>query len=295
MRFVGVDWGTTRLRAFLVDGAEVVARGASDDGIGRLQPGGHGAAFGRLAGAWLAAEPGLPVVLAGMVGSREGWFPAGYAACPAGAREIAAGALAVDLGAGRQGLVLPGVAYEERGGIDVMRGEETLLLGSDIADGLVCLPGTHSKWAEMRGGRIHRFATFMTGEMHALLREHSMIGRPATEPADPAGFEQGLAAVGAGRDGAASLLHDLFRARAATVSGQLAPAALGPYLSGLLTGDEVAGALRLFRPPQGVSVVAEPARAALYAHALARHGVRAEIMDPEPALLGGLRRVLAAR
>lgn len=294
MRLVAADWGTSRLRAFLIDGDAVLGRASSEDGVARLRPGAHAAAFGRLAGPWLAAEPGLPVVLAGMVGSREGWFPAGYAATPAGPGEIAALAFPVDLGLGGGAIVVPGVSHEERGGIDVMRGEETQLLGSGVADGLCCLPGTHTKWAEMRGGRIRRFATFMTGEMHGLLREHSVIGRPATEPADAAGFGRGLDA--AGREGAAaSLLHDLFRARAAAVTGWLAPAALGPYLSGLLTGAEVAGALALFGRPAAATVVAEPARAALYAEALGRHGVATAVVDPEPALIAGIRRILAAR
>lgn len=295
MRFVAVDWGTSRLRAMLVEEDEVVARASSEDGIARLRAGEHAAAFEQVCGPWLAAEPDLPVVMAGMVGSREGWFPAAYAPCPAGAQEIAARALAVDLGLGRSGLVVPGVSDEQGGGIDVMRGEETHLLGSGVEDGLVCLPGTHCKWAEMRAGRIARFATFMTGEMHALLREHSMIGRPATEPADDTGFVRGLDAVADEEGGARSLLNLLFRARAATVTGRLAPTALGPYLSGLLTGDEVAGALRLFGRPGRVTIVADSPRADLYVEALSRHGIASDVVAQEPTLLAGLRRILAAR
>ncbi|WP_375457660.1 2-dehydro-3-deoxygalactonokinase [uncultured Enterovirga sp.] len=294
MRFVAVDWGTSRLRALLVEDDQVLARAASEDGISRLRAGEHAAAFERVCGPWLVVEPGLPVIMAGMVGSREGWFPAPYAACPAGAAEIAAGAIEVDLGSGRAGLIVPGVSDERDGGIDVMRGEETHLFGSGVRDGLICLPGTHCKWAEMRDGRIARFATFMTGEMHALLREHSMIGRPATEPSDPAGFALGLEAV-THAEGARSLLNHLFRARAATVTGRLAPAALGPYLSGLLTGDEVAGALRLFGTPTRVTIVADRPRADLYVEALGRRGIAADIVGQEPTLLAGLGRILAAR
>lgn len=293
MRFIAVDWGTSRLRAFLVEGESVFDRAASDDGIARLAGAGFAEAFEAVCGPWLAAEPDLPVLLAGMVGSREGWFPAPYSPCPAGPDTIAAASLGVDLGRGRQGLVVPGVLFEaETGAVDVMRGEETHLLGSGVADGIVCLPGTHCKWASMRDGRIDRFATFMTGEMHALLGAHSMIGRPAAEPADPAGFAQGLAAVG---DGEGSLLQALFGARAATVSGRLPPSRLGPYLSGLLTGDEVAGALRLLGSPERVTVVADPPRFALYREALARRGIEAVALSPERTLVAGLARIRAAR
>ena len=160
--------------------------------------------------------------------------------------------IAVDLGEGRSGHIVPGLSCEPApGAVDVMRGEETLAFGAGVEDGLVCLLGTHPKWVEMRGGRVQRFATYLTGEMYALLRHHSMVGRPATEPEDPGGFELGLAAAerngGAGRVG---LLHLLFGARAATVTGRLPPAALGPYISGLLTGDEINGAFAQFEKPE---------------------------------------------
>jgi 2-dehydro-3-deoxygalactonokinase len=140
----------------------------------------------------------------------------------------------------------------------------------------------------------------MTGEMYALLREHSMIGRPATEPADEAGFAQGLEAAErnagpAGDEGRrVGLLHLLFGARAATVAGRLPPARLGPYLSGLLTGDEVNGALSQFGRPDAVTIVANQPRAGLYETTLARHGVRTAVVASEPALIAGLGRIGAA-
>lgn len=295
MRFVAVDWGTSRLRAYLVAGEAALDRASSEAGIARTAAAAHQAAFEAVCGPWLAAEPGLPVALAGMVGSREGWFPAAYAACPADADAIAGAALAVELGRGRRGLVIPGLLCEDATGVDVMRGEETHLVGSGVRDGLVCLPGTHCKWAEMREGGVARFATFMTGEMHALLREHSMIGRPAAEPADPAGFALGLDAAEAAGDGPGALLNALFRARAATVAGRLAPTRLGPYLSGLLTGAEIGSALRRFGAPEAVTVVADPPRAALYREALARRGLAIVEIAPERTLLAGLGRLLRQR
>jgi 2-dehydro-3-deoxygalactonokinase len=165
-----------------------------------------------------------------------------------------------------------------------------------IAAGLLCLPGTHPKWVEMRGGRIARFATYFTGEMYALLRHHSMVGRPATEPEDPAGFGLGLEAAERNRgERGVGLLHLIFGARAAAVTGRLPSAELGPYISGLLTGDEINGAFALFEKPAEVTVIGGEERVALFGEALARHGVRAVARDPEKALIAGLARILAGR
>ena len=187
MRFILVDWGTTRFRGFLVEDGRIAARVAADEGVSALRAGDHPGVFRRHCGPWLAAHPDAPVALVGMVGSREGWTVAPYASCPAGPADIARALVGVDLGEGRRGRIVPGASCEpEPGAVDVMRGEETLALGAGVPDGLVCLPGTHPKWVEMRGGRIQRFSTFLTGEAYDLLRNQSMVGRPATEPEDPA-------------------------------------------------------------------------------------------------------------
>ena len=297
MRFIVADWGTTRFRAYLVEDGAVLDRIASDEGVSALKEGEHAGVFRRHAGRWLEAEPSAPVALVGMVGSREGWVMAPYASCPAGPEEIARALIEVDLGQGRRAHLVPGLSCEPLpGAIDVMRGEETLCLGAGVEDGLVCLPGTHPKWVEMKGGRIARFATYFTGEMYALLRYHSMVGRPATEPEDPAGFERGLEAAarnaGERRPG---LLHLVFGARAAAVTGRLPGAQVGPYISGLLTGDEINGALSLFERPREVTAIGEPARLALFARALERHGIGMFTRPGEEALVAGLGRILAQR
>jgi 2-dehydro-3-deoxygalactonokinase len=202
----------------------------------------------------------------------------------------------VDLGDGHTGRIVPGLTCAPApGAADVMRGEETLAFGAGIDDGLICLVGTHPKWVEMRNGRVERFATYLTGEMYALLRHHSMVGRPATEPEDPAGFDLGLdAAERNSGEGRVGLLHLLFGARAATVTRQLPSAALGPYISGLLTGDEINSAFAQFEKPKRLTVIADPVRAELFAHALARHGVATVLKSPVEALTGGLPRILSS-
>jgi 2-dehydro-3-deoxygalactonokinase len=300
LRFIVADWGTTRFRGYLVENETILDRVASDEGVSQLQAGQHKDVFLRQCGRWLEAEPNAPVILVGMVGSREGWVIAPYASCPADAAAIAHAMVAVDLGGGREAYIVPGLFCEPApGASDVMRGEETLVLGSGVENGLVCLPGTHPKWILMRGGRIERFATYMTGEMYALLREHSMIGRPATEPGDPAGFELGLDA--AMRNGGETdservgLLHLLFGARAAVVSGRMSPGLLGTYISGLLTGDEINGALSQFSRPASVTIVAESPRADLYVHALNRRSIATSVKPPQEALIAGLALIVRGR
>ena len=297
MRFIVADWGTTRFRGYLIENETILGEVSSQEGVSALKPGQHRDVFMRQCGDWLKAEPDAPVLLVGMVGSREGWMVAPYANCPAGPVEIAQAMVPVDLGNGRKAHIVPGLFCEPASGAsDVMRGEETLALGSGVEDGIVCSPGTHPKWIEMKAGRIERFATYMTGEMYALLREHSMIGRPATEPANPEGFELGLDAAARNSGGAGDrrvgLLHLLFGARAAVVSGRMETGLLGPYLSGLLTGDEINGALSQFGRPGLVTVLAESPRADLYIRALARHGIATQVRAPQQALIAGLSRIV---
>jgi 2-dehydro-3-deoxygalactonokinase len=257
LRFIVADWGTTRFRGYLIENETVLDEVSSNEGVSALQKGQHRDVFSRQCGRWLEAEPDAPVLLVGMVGSREGWVEAPYATCPAGPAEIAQALVPVDLENGRKGYIIPGLFCEPAPGTaDVMRGEETLALGAGVENGLICSAGTHPKWIAMKDGRIERFATYMTGEMYGLL------------------------------------LHLLFSARAAVVSRRMDSNLLAPYLSGLLTGDEINGALAQFGRPSSVTILAEPGRADLYVHALERHGIKAEIKVPQQALIAGLARIV---
>lgn len=289
---IAVDWGTTRFRACLIDAAgAILDRRDAEAGIMAVEAGGFARTLQRHVGPWLAAAPTLPVVMAGMVGSRNGWAEAPYAPCPAAARDLAAGAITVTREDGGQALIIPGVSGLFDGAADVMRGEETLVAGLDLEDGLACLPGTHSKWVLLRGGRIERFSTFMTGELYATLCAHTILGKLATEPEDEAGFALGLAASGH----PAGLLHAAFAARANVLLGVMPAGAVRPYLSGLLIGFEVAGALKLHGTLEPVHLVATAHQAALYEQALASAGVTATVVEPERALLRGMARIMKGR
>jgi 2-dehydro-3-deoxygalactonokinase len=269
-RLIGLDWGTTSCRAYLIgtDGA-VLARATEGPGILRIDNGAFGAALDTMTGAWITAHGKLPVILSGMIGSRQGWAEAPYATCPAGADDIVTALARIDH-AGRTISLVPGLSTENDGMPDVMRGEETQILGalalSGRDDGLFLLPGTHSKWAEVSGGRIVSFRTFMTGEVFGALKDHTILGRLMRGDArDCAGFARGVR-EGAALRGGAALLNRIFATRTYGLTGRLADTALADYLSGLLIGAEVATAMENARV--AVTIVATAALAARYAEAL---------------------------
>lgn len=270
---IALDWGTSSLRGFLMDGAgRVLAQRANAHGIQNLPvPGAAGfeQAFADLCGGWLAAYPGLtgagltgaglPVVAGGMVGSAQGWVEAPYVPCPADTRALASRAVAVDSAAGVRILIAPGVILDAPGAPpDIMRGEEIQIAGAlaDNASGdprwarnaCAVLPGTHSKWAQVADGRIERFATFMTGELFAVLCKHSILGRLMPDdgpPADPAAADAAFAGgVAMARDaGPGDLPHQIFSARTLGITRRMAPELLRDHLSGLLIGHELVSGL----------------------------------------------------
>jgi 2-dehydro-3-deoxygalactonokinase len=235
----------------------------------------------------------LPIVLSGMIGSRQGWKEAPYARCPAGADDIAEALARIEHG-GRAIALMPGLSTENAGMPDVMRGEETQIFGalalSGRDEGLFLLPGTHSKWAQVKGGRIASFRTFMTGEVFGALKDHTILGRLMTAGSDADGFARGVregAAVGS----AGALLNRLFATRTYGLMDRLSGAALADYLSGLLIGAEVAEATR--QTTGAVTIIASPALAQRYTDALALLG-QDSALAPEDCVAAGHWRLARA-
>src|ERR1700722_18087646 len=194
---IGVDWGTTGFRAFRIgrNGA-VLERRSSPRGIMAVRDGRFASTLREEIGPWLAAGEDR-VLLSGMIGSRQGWKEAPYLPCPAGAAELAGALVDIGFDWARVKLV-PGLSgVDEAGVAEVMRGEETQIMGVApvLRDGgIACLPGTHSKWARVEGGRIVEFTTHMTGEAFGVLRSHTILGRMRRDgPSDGAPFDAGLA------------------------------------------------------------------------------------------------------
>ncbi len=286
--FIALDWGTTSFRAYLVaaDGAVLETR-ADAGGILSITDRAFEAAFEKHLAGWDAA---LPVLASGMITSRQGWIEVPYATAPAGLAELAGAARRIRTVGGRDILFVPGVSYRADTGIpDVIRGEETQILGaSDSSDGMFVTRGTHCKWIEAKGGRIERFATFMTGEMFAVLKDHSILGRLMTGGETGGdGFVRGVKAGLNERDGSGGLLHVLFSTRTLGLFDELAGDQIAPYLSGLLLGAEIAGARAMFAPgTRPISVIGAPALAGPFTHALKLAGLNSQLAPADAAVRG---------
>lgn len=287
---IGIDWGTTSFRAFrLDDQGAIVDRRAAPRGILAIESARFEEELLRQVGDWIA-DGERRVLMAGMIGSRQGWQEAPYVRCPAGAADIAAGAIAVPF-AGAALRILPGLTDTDAAGVpDVLRGEETQIVGALAAMAevaLACLPGSHSKWAEVAGGRITGFATYLSGEAFAALRSHTILGRTMREgPTDTAAFDRGVArAADPGH-----LLHHLFGVRALALFGALGEAEGASYLSGLLIGHEVRAACA-GDDDDGASVhlIGAETLCALYSRAIAARGAQAVVHGEEAAARGLFR------
>jgi 2-dehydro-3-deoxygalactonokinase len=286
---IGIDWGSSGFRAYRMaaDGA-VLERRAATSGIASLTPTDYAAVLQQQIGDWLRADPAAVVLLSGMVGSRQGWREAAYAECPASLADLAGGLCPVELGGGRLAHIVPGLSCRNEAGIpDVMRGEETQIFGLDLAgDATICLPGTHSKHVQVRGGRITGFATAMTGEVFALLSSHGLIAAMLQAESGPdldtAAFEAGLAL--SGQPG--GLLHHLFSVRTRRLFNELSAVAATHYLSGILIGHE----LRATAWAEKVVIVGTGVLTMRYRKAFAFLGSDADVA-PEDAAATGLYRL----
>lgn len=289
---LGIDWGTSSFRAYRLstDGAALEARRA-DAGIKAIDDGDFENAFEQLVGDWLDAAPDVPVVLSGMIGSRQGWREVPYLACPAALADLAGALAPLDLARGRRVHLAPGLSTRDADGVpDVMRGEEVQILGAvdrlGVDAATLCLPGSHSKWARVEAGHVVGFATHMTGEAFDALRRHTILGRTI----DHAAWDDGAFLAGVDRSGAAGgLLRHLFGVRAAGLFDALRPESAGAFLSGLVIGHELRAAT-IDHAGGPVHLIGEAALVRLYRAALGRLGIAA-LDGPADSAARGLHRL----
>ncbi|MFN0185872.1 MAG: 2-dehydro-3-deoxygalactonokinase [Aquabacterium sp.] len=291
---IALDWGTSNLRASLLDAqGRVLDRRSAATGVMAVTGGAFEPALRSLCQDWMA-QASLPLIASGMIGSRQGWVEVPYLPCPATPAQAAAGLKAVPLQGGGCLHIVPGLRCDGTDAqADVMRGEETQIWGVDLAAGnWAVLPGTHSKWARVgAGGAITSFQTYMTGELFAVLQQHSILGR-LMKPgvARPAAFDDG---VRLGLAQSAHLLHLLFSVRTAGLVGAREGEDLPDYLSGLLLGAEV-GSMRERGAPDTVTLLGEPGLVDRYRRALALAGIGASRADTDATIRGQWRLAMAA-
>lgn len=286
-----VDWGTSSFRLWLLDrDGAVMAERRSDEGMLHCQSSGFAPVLEQhLAAAGAPAD--LPVMICGMAGARQGWQEADYLDVPARLDDLPRRATRIS-GLAREVCILPGIAQRRTDAADVMRGEETQLLGMpDHGTGarLVCLPGTHSKWVAVEWGKVMRFCTFMTGELFAVLSHHSILSHAMPENLDvnegQTSFRDGVSEAAAAPE---AVTRRLFGLRASQLLGFTARADGAAYLSGLLMGIEIAGARAFHGTTASVALLAIGRLARLYDRALTLCGFAVERIDAERATRQGL-------
>lgn len=294
MTFVAVDWGTSSFRGWLMS-ANGEALAESRGGEGMLHCAGTGfAPVLRDHLAKLGAPANAPVLICGMAGARQGWREAPYLHTPTRLDALHEGAVHVD-GGGEIGnadiRILPGIAQARVDRPDVMRGEETQLLGmlEPGFTGLVCIPGTHSKWIRIEAGAIVEFATYMTGELFSVISQHSILAHAVDAAGQPAAnsppFREGVAtAISAPSE----LTSSLFRLRAAQLLGFEARGDGADRLSGLLIGTEIADATARFGQTRSLRLLRSGRLGELYEVALREHGFEVTTDDAEQASRQGL-------
>ena len=297
--FIAGDWGTTQLRLYLCDGATVLDR-VNGPGIAALSESPE-KTFVPLTAGWAARHKSLSAHLCGMVGSRNGWVETPYVRCPANMNALRAGLMKFEA-AGMRISIVPGLSCTNPlGAPDVMRGEETQIFGAlastpSVANErrLFALPGTHTKWAVVENGIIQHFLTSPTGELFALLKDHSTLGRAGGDFTEhsPENFMRGIARQAEVSD--ASLTHVLFETRSRQLLDGMTKSEAMSFLSGLLIGADVAGASRWIDGKAAVTLIGDPKLNELYARALAFHGFETVSLTGEDCALNGLRALIEA-
>lgn len=288
-RYIAIDWGSTNLRAWLFQHGECQESRKSEAGVTRLNGRSPDAVLAEITQGWRDAA--TPVIMAGMVGSNAGWKVAPYIPCPARFSDFGRQLTTVAPNV----FIIPGLCVQHENNRNVMRGEETQLLGARALQPapLYIMPGTHCKWVRADNEQVSDFRTVMTGELHHLLLTHSLVGAglPAQEKSHEA-FQAGLA-QGLETD---APLAGLFEVRAAHVLGALAREQVSEFLSGLLIGNEVASMVRQWRPDsqQPVTIVAGQALAERYRQALSVLNIHAQVLEGDTAFQAGIRSIVHA-
>lgn len=284
---IGIDWGTTHRRAYLLDAQGMLQAELSDDQGMLASQGRFAQNFASLLATWPAD---LPVVMSGMVGSASGWQEAPYLDAATPLTELARHLAPLrEAPVGRRCAIVPGYRWRGAPGeVDVMRGEEAQLLGAlalGHGDGWYVLPGTHCKWVKVVKGAVSVLRTYMTGELFGLLSQHGTLsGMMKSDQAVPEAFREGLRAASGG-----ALSQTLFACRARVVTGDMPASHARSYLSGLLIGAEWHDAIqRSQTAPQQVTLIGAEYLAEGYKIAALHHGCAVNVLDPREVYLAAL-------
>ena len=289
---IAIDWGLSSFRLYLMGGnGEVLQKLSADTGVLTIQDQGFEQCLTVHLEGLQGVSADTPKIASGMITSNRGWCETPYVTCPVAAEKLAAGLAWRDLSTNGRIWFVPGV-NQLSPDPDIMRGEETQLAGLDPHSRITAiLPGTHSKWATLHDGEITGFKTFMTGELYAILMEHSILGQTTDSTWSDLVFKEGVQAGYSFRNEQKGLLSELFQVRVKTIMGEIGDGFVASYVSGLLLGCEVADATNSgFDRPGTRQIIGGRQLARLYEIALAECGIASEIVE-EDVTASGLFRI----
>ena len=291
------DWGTSNLRIWGMDHqGNIVHTANSDKGMSSLEPSEFEPYLISQIKNWLPREENARchVVICGMAGAKSGWKEAPYlkVPCPPIDKEKT---IQVETKDKRISVsILPGIM--QMSPPDVMRGEETQIAGylskKPNFDGIICLPGTHTKWVHISVGEIVSFRTFMTGEIYQTLSECSILKNSVkSNDFDLTTF---LEAFEDTYSNPALLSSKLFGLRAADLLENISTKFLKSKLSGYLVGSELAGA-KSYWLGQNIVMIGNDELCILYKKALKNLGLNVTIENTQDVTLSGLKQACIDR
>lgn len=304
LAWVAADWGSSNLRVWGLDQHDqVIAHASSDKGMLALTPAQYEAELLRLITDWLPANHQMDVVVCGMAGARQGWLEAAYLPVPTSLHQLGMGAVTPHLANPQLRVyLLPGLSQTraDAASFDVMRGEETqlagLLMHQPHVSGFACLPGTHSKWAQLEAGTVTGFSTYLTGELYQLLARQSVLRHSigSDDLSDGICRDAFRAAVCESYEAPEAFSSRLFGLRAQDLLDTQLPSnstrnnVLAARLSGLVIGLELSGASRQFAKDASITLIGNQALCQRYVLALDTLGRPAQHLDGSTAVLAGL-------
>lgn len=290
-KMIGLDWGTTSFRAFLIDqDGHVLDQKTNENGILAVPNNDFEGVLISAIKAWLDQHPALPIVASGMITSRNGWLETPYLSLPANINDFANALTPLTLSNDIVIHFITGASYENENDVpDIMRGEETQIIGEiEASDNeIFLLPGTHSKWAITQDEKIISFTSFMTGEVYAALKEHTILGALMKE-CSSLNDDAFLKGVLMQQKQDISILHQIFTARTLALFDKLENEDIADYLSGLLIGEEIKSALNQYDANKEtiIKIIGRGDLAARYASALGAFGLNYKIINDEVTAMG---------
>ena len=288
--FIVMDWGSTNIRAFLYIDDKLVETKKSPKGVTVVRGAACEGVFDELTADWFAKYGPMPTIMAGMVGSINGWADAQYLECPVDLAELPNHLTEVKHSKGYKIRIVPGLCVRDSDNYNVIRGEETQLVGAikKQSSKVFLMPGTHCKWVLADNYKINSFRTAMTGEMHSIMMKYSLVGLGAgDQEASDADFEAGL--VRGYEEN--NILPRLFEIRGANILRAIKPSHVGEFLSGLLIGAEIASMQKIFKFTKddgALGIIANPFLTARYVKGLKLAGLDSFSLEGDEAFLGGI-------